>query len=103
MPADTRQHTLTLCAHNGFTAWYVHYRPQFCQQGVRLGQGFQPFTIAVKIVIHHGGVRFLTLGDVRQQPAATRQIHEGCIVRELSEYLDVLLSKHPLLSLERKR
>lgn len=103
IPAYAGQYAFPCLSQYRLVPWYIHDFSQFRQQFIRLRNMFQSKPVTVKIVIHHGGVRFLALGDMRQQSAAAKQVHEGCIVWELLEHLNILLGKHPFLSLKRKR
>ena len=103
MPAYTGQYAFTHLSQYWLAPWHVHDFPQFRQQLIRLRNMLQPKPVTVEIIIYHGRVRLLTFGDMRQQSATTKQIYESRTIRELVEYFDVLLGKHTLLSLERKR
>lgn len=97
------KHVYPHFSQNGLVSWHRHHPLSSASSAIGDRDALQPLAIAVKIIIDDSGLRFLALGDTRQQSRAAEQVHECRAVRELLEHLDVLLCEHPLLSLKRKR
>ena len=76
---------------------------QFCDQGIGLRDMCKAGAVAVKIIVHHGGIGLLTLGDMRQQATTAEEVNKSRISREPAEQLYILVGKIALLALKRKR
>lgn len=64
---DALQHALSMLSSDGFATWIVvKDETQLLEQLVGLRDMRKPVSIAVEIVVNHGGIRFLVLGDMRQ-------------------------------------
>ena len=65
MPTYAGQYAFPNLSQYWFVPWHVYDFPQFRQQFIRLRDMIQTQPITIEIIIYHGGVRLLTLGDMR--------------------------------------
>ena len=84
MPAYAGKDALAHGSCDGNLSWIVvKDEVQLLEQLVGLLDMRKPMAVAVEIVVNHSSIRFLVLGDMRQQTTTTEEIYKGGSVGKL--------------------